>query len=167
MSGATEPGFRTARGYRMFDQENGRLSPALEDYLEMIYRDYLKDGYARINKIAEQLNVQAPSVTNVVQKLDKIGMLKYEKYGIVQLTDKGKNVGEFLLNRHITLESFLKKIGVKDSLLKDTEMIEHNISMEALENIELLNQFLEENPNIIKQFDEFKEIYYKNQKDNE
>lgn len=58
-------------------------------------------------------------------------------------------------------------IGVKDSLLKDTEMIEHNISMEALENIELLNQFLEENPNIIKQFDEFKEIYYKNQKDNE
>lgn len=162
-----EKKFYTFRGYQILEQNGNNLTPSMEDYLEMIYRDYLKDGYARINKIAEQLNVQAPSVTNVVQKLDKIGMLKYEKYGIVQLTDKGKNVGEFLLNRHITLESFLKKIGVKDSLLKDTEMIEHNISMEALENIELLNQFLEENPNIIKQFDEFKEIYYKNQKDNE
>jgi Mn-dependent DtxR family transcriptional regulator len=162
-----EKKFYTFRGYQILEQNENNLTPSMEDYLEMIYRDYLKDGYARINKIAEQLNVQAPSVTNVVQKLDKIGMLKYEKYGIVQLTDKGKNVGEFLLNRHITLESFLKKIGVKDSLLKDTEMIEHNISMEALENIELLNQFLEENPNIIKQFDEFKEIYYKNQKDNE
>lgn len=162
-----EKKFYTFRGYQILEQNENNLTPSMEDYLEMIYRDYLKDGYARINKIAEQLNVQAPSVTNVVQKLDKIGMLKYEKYGIVQLTDKGRNVGEFLLNRHITLESFLKKIGVKDSLLKDTEMIEHNISMEALENIELLNQFLEKNPNIIKQFDEFKRIYYKNQKDNE
>lgn len=162
-----EKKFYTFRGYQILEQNENNLTPSMEDYLEMIYRDYLKDGYARINKIAEQLNVQAPSVTNVVQKLDKIGMLKYEKYGIVQLTDKGKNVGEFLLNRHITLESFLKKIGVKDSLLKDTEMIEHNISMEALENIELLNQFLEKNPNIIKQFDEFKRIYYKNQRDNE
>ena len=35
-------------------------------------------------------------------------------------------------------------------------MIEHNISMEALENIEIFNDFLESNPDILRRFQEYK-----------
>ena len=32
----------------------------MEDYLEMIYRSSLKDGYIRISTLSALLNVQAP-----------------------------------------------------------------------------------------------------------
>ncbi|MBA1336274.1 MAG: hypothetical protein HPY66_2709 [Firmicutes bacterium] len=65
-------------------------------------------------------------------------------------------MGEFLLNRHRVLEAFLVKIGVKDSVLKDTEMIEHHISMETFRCIEVFNDFLEQNPDIVESFEKYR-----------
>lgn len=155
--------FHTFRGYQILKQNNNDLTPSMEDYLEMIYRNCLEEGYVRINWLAEQLNVQAPSVTKVVQKLTKLEILNYERYGIIQLTDKGRIMGEFLLRRHKTIEKFLKNIGTENTLLRDTEMIEHNISMDTLQNMELFNIFLDDNPDAADKFIEFKQSYYKDQ----
>ena len=107
--------------------------------------------------MAEQLNVQAPSATRNVQKLAKAGLVDYEKYGIIKLTQKGVEIGRFLLERHMLIESFLKKLGVTDTLLRDTEMIEHQISMDTLEKIRLFNQFLEDNPDVLNRFKKYKD----------
>ena len=120
----------------------------MEDYLEMIYKYCLNEGYMRMNSLAEQLNVKASSASKVVQKLSGMGYLNYEKYGIIQLTEKGKSIGEFLWRRHKTLETFLKNLGVIDNLLLDTELIEHHLSMETLNSIEKFNDFWETNPDI-------------------
>jgi len=153
MNGSNE--FHTVRGYQLLQHENTALTSAMEDYLEMIYRNCLKDGYMRINMLADLLNVQASSATKMVQKIAALGFLKYERYGIIQLTDSGKRVGEYLLRRHEIIETFLKLLGVKENILKETELIEHNISASTLERIELINTFFNENPDIFAKFKEF------------
>ena len=75
-------GFYTYRGYELLRQEKLRLSPSMEDYLEMIYRTCKKQGYIRMTSLAQQLNVQASSARKTVQKLAEMKLLAYEKYGI-------------------------------------------------------------------------------------
>ena len=104
-----------------------------------------------MTNLAEQLNVQAPSATKTVQKLTKMGLLVYERYGVIQLTDKGKKIGAFLLKRHRIVETFLKNIGVKDDILHQTEMIEHHLTLDTVENLDILNNFFKEYPKTLQQ----------------
>jgi Mn-dependent DtxR family transcriptional regulator len=144
--------FHTVRGYQMLNSESKVLTSSMEDYLEMIYRICLENGYARINQLADKLNVRPSSTTKVVQKLYELGLVDYQRYGM----ENGKSIGEFLLERHEIIEEFLGNIGVKETLLKDTELIEHDVSLSALEAITSLNKFLTVNPQIKKQYDAFR-----------
>ncbi len=149
--------FYTVRGYRMINAEKELLTSSMEDYLEMIYRISKKEDYIRMNQLAKKLNVRPSSATKIVQKLKDLGMVDYKKYGIIQLTEEGEKVGRFLLKRHNIIDEFLKNIGVEDNRLKDTEMIEHGVSLSTLENIHILNKFLLDNPDIMERFEKFKE----------
>jgi len=139
-------------------QNKNLLTSAMEDYLEMIYRNSLVEGYMRINTISELLNVAAPSATKMVQKLTKLGLLDYKKYGIIFLTENGREIGKFLLERHNIIEVFLKNLGVKEDILTETELIEHNLSANTLININLFNKFLIQNPQIAKKYSEFTKL---------
>ncbi|PKM77370.1 MAG: DtxR family transcriptional regulator [Firmicutes bacterium HGW-Firmicutes-15] len=147
--------FYTVRGYEILKKNQSNLTPSMEDYLEMIYRNCLTEGYIRINNLAKQLNVKASSASKVAQKLSKMTYINYEKYGIIQLTEKGKNIGEFLLTRHNTVETFLKNLGVENNVLVETELIEHHLSLDTLEKIEIFNDFALANPDIIKRLHQF------------
>lgn len=147
--------FHTVRGYQLLEQNNKLLTPAMEDYLEMIYRNSLLVGYMRINTLSELLNVAAPSATKMVQKLNKLELLDYKKYGIIFLTENGKEMGKYLLQRHNIIEMFLKNLGVKESSLIETELIEHSITVATLQRFSDFNKFLEQNPEIIKKFEQF------------
>lgn len=154
--------FHTYRGYQKMRQHKKSLTPSMEDYLEMIYRTCLEDGYTRMKDIAKKLNVKVPSTTKTVQRLAKMGYVKYEKYGVIQVTPKGKEKGEFLLRRHKIIEKFLRNLGVKEDILNQTEMIEHHLNKNTVKYIDLLNRFLKENPNILKQFIDFKNKHMNN-----
>jgi DtxR family Mn-dependent transcriptional regulator len=142
-------GFHTVRGYELLTDDMNPLTSAMEDYLEMIYRSCVSEGFARVNKLAELLNVQASSATKMVRKLADAGYVNYERYGIVRLTEKGTGAGSFLLDRHRTIETFLKNLGVKNNVLRQTELIEHDISTETLDKIRKLNAFLEKEPGLM------------------
>ncbi|MFU0799504.1 MAG: DtxR family transcriptional regulator [Xylanivirga thermophila] len=148
--------FYTVRGYEILKQEKEVLTSSMEDYLEMIYRYYEKEGYIRINILADLLNVQASSATKVVQKLSSVGLVDYQKYGAVKLTERGEEIGSFLLKRHKAIEIFLKNLGVEENILMDTEMIEHGISVETLNSILLFNQFFDQHPEIVDLYYEFR-----------
>jgi len=150
--------FHTVRGYQLLEQKKKTLTPAMEDYLEMIYRSSLKDGYIRISTLSALLNVRAPSTTKMVQKLTALDLIHYKKYGIIFLTENGKEIGKFLLERHNTVETFLKFLGVGENLLVETELIEHNISLHTLQLLDIFNQFLKENPYVREQFEQFKKM---------
>lgn len=149
-------GFHTVRGYQLLNQEERRLTSAMEDYLEMVYRSSGAEGYVRINTLSELLNVKPPSATKMVQKLTKMGFLDYKRYGIISLTEKGREIGEFLLKRHNAVECFLKLIGMGENTLVETELIEHNIGSKTLENITVLNRFFEKNPEIAQKLRQFR-----------
>lgn len=151
--------FYTVRGYQIL--ENKTITSSMEDYLEMIYRTCLENGYARINQLAEKLNVRPSSTSKIVQRLKVLGLVDYEKYGIIRLTDEGESIGSFLLKRHRIIEEFLMNLGIKESLLKDTERIEHDISLSTLKNFYIFNEFFSAHPEILEEYNYFK-TFYKN-----
>lgn len=150
--------FYTVRGYQLLNQEDKLLTSGMEDYLEMIYRNMEKEGYMRINILSKLLNVKPSSATKMVQKLALLGLVDYQKYGIIFLTDYGRKYGKFLLDRHNVIERFLINIGITENLLAETELIEHNISKNTMINIDLLNRFFEKHPDILEEFRKFKEL---------
>lgn len=147
--------FYTVRGYEILKKDKSPLTNSMEDYLEMIYRNSLILGYTRINELSKSLNIRPSSATKMVQKLSQIGFVQYEKYGIIKLTQKGEIMGKFLLKRHSIIESFLIDIGVEKDILVNIELIEHSVTRETLEKIELLNTFLKQNKDIKEKFQKF------------
>lgn len=138
--------FHTVRGYQLMDQRRKLLTPAMEDYIEMIYRHTLVEGYLRISALSELLNVQPPSATKMVQRLTKMELVNYRKYGILSLTQSGMELGKFLFERHAVIEEFLKNIGAGENILTETELIEHSISAYTMGRIKLLNGYVKDNP---------------------
>ncbi len=88
-----------------------------EEYIETIFRLTLKSKELPIktSEIAKALEVRAPSVTEMLDKLKIKGLINYEKRKGVSLTDEGKQIGETLLKNHRIIEYFLYFIlGIKD-----------------------------------------------------
>ncbi|HOV79454.1 MAG TPA: transcriptional regulator MntR [Bacillota bacterium] len=149
-----EKEFFTFREYMKKDDD--LLTASMEDYLEMIYRLSLNTGFTRIHDLAAALNVQPPSATRMVQKLADIGTVNYEKYGIITLSEKGRKMGEALLERHRIIEDFLRLLGITESLLEETEKIEHTIGSKTLERFAQFVEFFKDRPNLISDFDNFR-----------
>ena len=136
-----EERFRTLKGYELTD--NSRLTSALEDYLEMIYRSISEEGSIGVNKLAYKLNVRPPSSSKMVNNLRRLGYVEYERYGIIKLTKSGIKIGEYLLHRHNVLNRFFCLVNKSQNELKQTEKVEHFIDEKTVYNIEKLNEFLE------------------------
>ena len=88
-----------------------------EEYIETIFRLTLKTEETQIktSEIAKALEVKAPSVTEMLDKLKNRELINYEKRKGVSLTDEGKKIGEKLLKNHRIIEYFLYFIlGIKD-----------------------------------------------------
>src|SRR5713226_4402091 len=83
-------------------------SSTVEDYLERILELINSKGYARVVDIAAALQISQASVTNMVQRLDAEGLLKYEKYRGLVLTPAGETVARNIARRHKLLTDFLR-----------------------------------------------------------
>ncbi len=148
--------FHTVRGYQLLEQNKRHLTSAMEDYLEMIYRNSMGEGYIRISQLAQLLNVRAPSASKMVQRLSELGLLKFQKYGIIMLSENGRELGKYLLERHRLLESFLKLLGCEEELLEQTELMEHSINQDLLRNLQVMNDFFQDNEDIRLKFLEYR-----------
>jgi Mn-dependent DtxR family transcriptional regulator len=89
----------------------------------------------------------------MVQKLSELGLVDYKKYGIISLTETGSEIGKFLLERHQTIEYFLRLLGVTDNLLIETELMEHTISVDTLNRLHALTKLLEKHPRLVKEYE--------------
>lgn len=113
-----------------------------ENYLKAIYKqtERNKDG-AYTNDIANELNVKAATVTEAFKKLGDKGLIFYEKYKAVTLTEDGRAVAVKTIRKHRLWEVFLvEKLGFKwDEIHPMAEELEH-IGFEEL--TERLAKFL-------------------------
>ena len=125
-------------------------SAAVEDYLERILELINSKGYARVVDIAAALKISQASVTNMVQRLDADGLLKYEKYRGLILTTAGKSLACKIAQRHQLLTDFLKLLGLDDRVIyHDVEGMEHHISSSTLRAIEALTAQLRRRPALL------------------
>ena len=119
---------------------NNQLSKSLEDYLEIIYLLNIEKNEARVKDIAMRLGVSLPSVTEMVRKLAKKGLVKYERYGIVELTVKGEAMAKNVYKKHEVLTNFFLSIGIdKTTAMHDACLAEHVLSRKTISKI---NEFI-------------------------
>jgi Mn-dependent DtxR family transcriptional regulator len=127
-----------------------RSSTAVEDYLERILELINTKGYARVVDIAQGLKISQASVTNMVQRLDAEGLLKYEKYRGLALTTAGEELALNITRRHQLLTDFLKLLGLDDEVIyHDVEGMEHHISPPTLRAIQALTEQLQRQPALL------------------
>jgi DtxR family transcriptional regulator, manganese transport regulator len=125
-------------------------SSAVEDYLEQILDLINTKGYARVADIAQGLKISQASVTNMVQRLDAEGLLKYEKYRGLVLTTAGETLARNIMRRHQLLSDFLRMLEIEEEVVyHDVEGMEHHISPQTLNAIEALMEALRNNPVVL------------------
>lgn len=125
-------------------------SSAVEDYLERILELINTKGYARVVDIATSLGISQASVTNMIQRLDAEGLLKYEKYRGLVLTTAGETLARNIARRHQLLTDFLSLLGVEENVIDhDVEGMEHHISPATLRAIERLTEELRRRPALL------------------
>lgn len=146
--------FRTVRGYQLLNQQEGQLTPAMEDYLEMAYRLCLQDGYTRVGIISGELHVKPSSASKMLSRLVDLGYLEYDRCDSILLTARGRESGAYLLDRHNTVEQFLQLIGCADSLA-EAELIEHSLSPETVARLHALLAFFASDHSIQRKYEAF------------
>ena len=131
-------------------KKSRRNSSAVEDYLERILELIDSKGYARVVDIATSLKISQASVSNMVQRLDTDGLLKYEKYRGLVLTTAGEALARNITRRHQLLTDFLSLLRLdKQVIHHDVEGMEHHISPPTLRAIEALTAQLKRRPALL------------------
>jgi len=128
-------------------------SQTAEDYLERIHELIEEKGYARVVDIASSLDVKQASVTNMVQKLDDLGYLNYQKYRGLVLTEEGRTIALAIQKRHEMLSRFFSLFGIDAATQQsDIEGIEHHLSSKTMDMLTSLTDFFEQHPDTLKAF---------------
>lgn len=105
------------------------FSVAEENYIKNIFSlSHNREENINPSELAKRLNVKSASITNMLKKLQKTGLIEYEPYQGVRLKKRGRNLALLLLRRHRLWESFLY-----DKLKFDWKQV-HEIA-EQLEHI--------------------------------
>jgi DtxR family Mn-dependent transcriptional regulator len=109
------------------------LSAKMEDYLETIALLAKETRVVRVKDIAKALKVKMPSVTSALQKLGERGLIVYEKYGYVDLTEEGRQIAEKVYSRHSCLSDFFHEVLRIDRKKADEEAcrVEHHLSPDS------------------------------------
>jgi DtxR family Mn-dependent transcriptional regulator len=111
------------------------ITPAHEDYLKAVYTLANSGVEVSNSALAHHLSVAPASATNMVKKLAELGLLTYEPYQNIALTESGRKVALEVLRHHRLLELYLHdKLNISwDQVHIEAERLEHVLS-ETLED---------------------------------
>lgn len=112
------------------------LSKSVEDYLKVIWLNS-PAGAVATGTVAAALGVSDASVSGMLGKLSKLGLVRYTRYHGAQLTASGKRAALGLVRRHRLLETFLiEYLGYGwDEVHGEAEALEHAVSARFTERL--------------------------------
>lgn len=116
------------------------FTPNKEDYLRGLYILEEEKGEIKSIDLSHYLNVSKPSVSEMVQELNKEGLISYKKYSKINFTPKGREIAKKLTSKHRLIELFLKnilKINSK-SIHQEAHRLEHAFSDESIAKLRIL-----------------------------
>lgn len=113
------------------------LTAPVEDYLKAIYTIGKGTGAAATNEIAQRLALAPASVSGMVRRLADQGLLAYERYHGVKLTETGRRAALRTLRRHRVIEAYLAQaLGYPwDRVHAEAERLEHAASDELVDRM--------------------------------
>lgn len=126
-----------------------------EEYLEAMYMLHKNKGVIRVKDIAKMLKVKPPSVVDALKKLHEKGLVHYEKYDRILLTDEGRAVAESTYSKHVLLMRFFTEIlGIPPEIAEeDACQFEHYVHKITASRIKEFAEYVQEEcPYVIKQF---------------
>ena len=125
------------------------LSYTEENYIKAIYHLSLfqKKG-VNTNAIAKMIETKASSVTDMVKKLAEKGLVEYQKYQGVTLTDSGLYAAKMIVRKHRLWEVFLvEKLDFTwDEVHDVAEELEHIQSEKLINKLDAFLGFPTEDP---------------------
>lgn len=108
------------------------LTISIQDYLKNIYELTENGETASTNALAKKLQISAPSVTGMIQKLASArpALVEYQKHQGVTLTKEGRKAALEVIRHHRLLEAWLvQTLGYSwDEVHEEAERLEHVIS---------------------------------------
>ena len=109
------------------------VTESLKEYLKTMYILKKQNGHIRVTDVAEKMNCSKPSVNKAINNLKLEGLLSYESYGTIELTENGENLAKKLLEAYDIAYLFLKEVlGLEEENSKiDAERIKSSISDET------------------------------------
>lgn len=104
-----------------------------EDYLINILRLTEGEGVVKTTELANYMNVSPASVTEMLKVLQKEGLVNYERYRGVSLTEEGNIRARDLRRKHHIMERFLTDVLEIDHQDAHDQAcaVEHSISDDA------------------------------------
>jgi DtxR family transcriptional regulator, Mn-dependent transcriptional regulator len=118
--------------------EQPQVTHAMEDYLKAIYRLQETAAQVTTQRLAEELGVTGPSVTNMIKRLHDLRLLRHSRYHGVELTDAGIKIALEVLRHHRLLELYLAEtLGMPwDQVHAEAERLEHHLSDQVEERMD-------------------------------
>lgn len=112
----------------------------VEDYLKQIFLEQQRSAGKRVGmgKIAAALELTPGTVTTMVKTLADSGLLDYEPYSGVLLTESGRQLALHVLRRHRLIELFLVQVMGMDwsEVHSEAELLEHAFSDRLVDRID-------------------------------
>ena len=113
------------------------ISKSSEEYLKTMYILKQQNGNVRVADIAQKMNCTKPSVNKAIYNLKDEGLLNYESYGTIELTDSGENLAKKILEAYDIVYVFLKDVlNLKeDDAKKEAERIKLAITDKTINKL--------------------------------
>ena len=127
----------------MLGQTNNRkgefmITNSLEEYLKTIYILKNTEKQIRVTDISKKLNFSKPSVNRALNCLKDEGLILYEAYKNIEMTEKGIEVAKAIVKKQDILKLFLTQVlGVDEETagVEATNM-KHAISEDTTSKLE-------------------------------
>ena len=113
------------------------ISKSSEEYLKTMYILKQQNGNVRVTDIAQKMNCKKPSVNKEIYNLKNEGLLNYESYGTIELTDSGENLAKKILEAYDIVYVFLKDVLnlEEDDAKKEAERIKLAITDKTINKL--------------------------------
>jgi len=114
-----------------------RSNSSVDEYLEEMYRCELKEKASTTKGISRALRISMPSVSEMLGKLERKGLVINSARGEKRLTSKGRKAGERVYKKHETLKKLLLRVGLPEKdATEEACRLEHDLSNKALVMLE-------------------------------
>ena len=113
------------------------ISKSLEEYIKNMYVLKKQNGNVRVTDVAEKMDCSKASVNKALNNLRDNGLVNYETYGTIEITDAGEDLAQKILESYDIVFVFLKDVlGMEAEVAeKEAENMKSSMSDETINKL--------------------------------